>query len=562
MASRPDVYLLSAATLASFAAGFVVALAAKPKPVAESEVAAAPVAAVPVHADAEQSKADDPTFQKRILPFINAYCLPCHTMEKAAGGLVLEGYTTDAQARKARKDWQAVQHVLTAGEMPPKKHKAQPSKDDREFVVNWIEKSLTKVDCTGPKDPGRVTLRRLNRAEYNNTVRDLCGVDFKPADDFPADDVGYGFDNIGDVLSFQPILLEKYMTAADAVLDKALTLPVVPKKDTQQRRPQQISAIPRNAKSKATVNGREIDKITFSSEGSAFLPEQYNFPAEGDYIIRFRGWGTNVGGEYPKVVIRVDGKDLKTVTVDAPEGKPQTHEARGHFPEGGKRIAVAFTNEFIDKKEGKSRQFGIDLIEIEGPISPVAKPDPGSVKLLLVARPTGAADKRAAAEKVLVNFTRRAYRRPVKPEEVARLMRLFDVADGQGEPFEKAVRLPMKAVLCSPHFLYRIEDDPKDPNGVRTINDFEFATRLSYFLWSSMPDEELFRRAAANDLRGLTFANADVFRHLSDLAAEGRTFDVVVLDPPKFARNRAAVPEALKGYRRLHQLGLKLLAKD
>src|SRR5262249_56790217 len=128
---------------------------------------------------------------------------------------------SEAQARKGRKEWATVEHVLAAGEMPPKKSKNQPTKEEREFVINWISNTLTKVDCTGPKDPGRVTIRRLNRAEYNNTIRDLCGVKFQAADDFPADDVGYGFDNIGDVLSLSPLLLEKYLAAAERVVAAA-----------------------------------------------------------------------------------------------------------------------------------------------------------------------------------------------------------------------------------------------------------------------------------------------------------------------------------------------------
>src|SRR5205814_9043379 len=137
-------------------------------------------------------------------------------------------------------------------------------------------------------------------------------------------------------------------------------------------------------------------------------------------------------------------------------------------------------------------------------------------KLLLGMRPKAASENRAAAEKVLANFARRAYRRPVKPEEVQRLVKLFEVAEKQREPFEKAIRLPMKAVLCSPHFLYRIEDDPKEPDAVRTLNDFEFATRLSYFLWSSMPDEELFRLAEKGTLRDPAVLEAQVKRMLKD----------------------------------------------
>ena len=318
------------------------------------------------------------------------------------------------------------------------------------------------------------------------------------------------------MLSFQPILLEKYLAAADKVLEAALQIPTIPVKDIQKRFPQQISTIPREAKNRTTgANGREVNKITFTSEGSAFLPEQYNFPAEGEYIIRFRGWGTKVGGDFPKVVLRVDGKDVKSFDVEAPENKVQTYEAKGQFPAGGKRVAVAFTNGFEDNDKVK-RQFGLEMIEIEGPINPVAKPDPESVKLLLGVRPKAVAENRAAAEKALASFAQRAYRRPVKPDETQRLMKLFDLAAKQDEPFERAIRLPMKAVLCSPHFLYRIEDDPKDPSAVRTLNDFEFATRLSYFLWSSMPDEELFKHALAGDLRKPDVLEAQVKRMMKD----------------------------------------------
>jgi hypothetical protein len=532
MALRPTLFVIVGATVASFTAGWCVAIAQKPKTTPTEQAATTPTPSGPLKLpntipgsfidastpETETQKPDDATFKQKIVPFINSYCMPCHNMDKAAGGLILDGYTTELQARKARKEWEEVQHQLAAGEMPPKKSKTQPTKAEREFVINWIENTLTKVDCSGGgRDPGRVTLRRLNRAEYNNTIRDLCGVDFKPADDFPSDDVGYGFDNIGDVLSFQPILLEKYMAAADKILDTAIAIPPIPPKDIQKRFPQQIKTVPDKAKSRTkSPNGRDIDKIVFITEGNASLPENYNFPAEGDYVIRFKGWGTNAGGEFPKVMIRVNGKDVKEVTVDVPENKAAMYEGRGHFNEGGQRIAIAVLNDLQGKDKKDPSQFGLEYIEIEGPINPVPKPDPDSVKLLLTSRPNASTSANKAAEKVLTDFTRRAYRRPVKAEETARLMKLFDIATKQGEPFEKAIRLPMKAVLCSPHFLYRIEDDPKDPNGVRTISDFEFATRLSYFLWSTMPDEVLFKLAESGTLRQPAVLEAQIKRMLKD----------------------------------------------
>jgi hypothetical protein len=457
---------------------------------------------------------DEQTFQNRIVPLLRRYCFECHQGEKAKGGLSLDVYVSESHARKDRKNWQAVQHVLASGDMPPR-NKPQPSRQEREFLIQWIENTLTKVDCSGPRDPGRVTLRRLNRAEYNNTIRDLCGVDIKPADDFPSDDVGYGFDNIGDVLSFQPLLLEKYMAAADKVLAAALALPEAPKVSRQTYRPQNINTIPRSAKSRDPV------RIVFNTEGSAYL-ERFNFPVDGEYIIRFRGWGSKVGSEFPQVAIRVDGRDIGTHTVDAPQGRARVYESKARLSAGEKRVAIAFTNAYTDKATNTSRQFAVELLEIEGPFQPRLPPEPPSVKLLLVTRPSGNSpqEARAAAEKILANFARRAFRRPVQPQEVQRLLSLYDLAVQQGEPFPQALKLPMKAVLVSPHFLFRIEQDPPNPNDVRLLNDFELATRLSYFLWSSMPDEELFQLAEKGQLRQAQVLESQVRRMLRDPKAK------------------------------------------
>src|SRR5262249_51529767 len=151
-------------------------------------------------------------------------------------------------------------------------------------------------------------------------------------------------------------------------------------------------------------------------------------------------------------------------TVDAEQGKSKTYEVTAKFTAGEKNVRVAFTNPFEDKENKKFREFGLETIEIEGPFKPVPQPDSDSVKLLLTARPGPGVEARTAAEKVLTNFARRAYRRPVKPDEVTRLMKLFDIATKQGEVFHNALKLPMKAVLVSPHYLYRIEEDPKNPN--------------------------------------------------------------------------------------------------
>src|SRR2546426_6079869 len=189
----------------------------------------------PARADASRKSKSrqltgDAAFQTRIKPVLGKYCFGCHG-EKKKGDLDLRVYTDEASVLRDRKTFAKVVKNLQAHEMPPEK-KPQPTPAERELITAWIESEIFKCDCDHP-DPGRVTIRRLNRAEYNNTIHDLIGVSFQPADDFPADDVGYGFDNIGDVLSLPPILLEKYMAAAGKILDMAIVTDFTPKPSTK-----------------------------------------------------------------------------------------------------------------------------------------------------------------------------------------------------------------------------------------------------------------------------------------------------------------------------------------
>ncbi|CAN5325358.1 DUF1592 domain-containing protein [soil metagenome] len=462
----------------------------------------------------------DPLFNDKIKPFLNTYCNSCHNSDKSAGGLALDVYLSDAHARKDHKTWEEVQRIVSAGEMPPKKAKAQPSKEEKANFVEWVNTALTKVDCTAVKDPGRVTLRRLNRAEYNNTIRDLAGVDFKPANDFPSDDVGYGFDNIGDVLSMPPLLMEKYLTAADKVLEQAL--PKIDKiaADRQTFRPQQLLIVPRSAKIRETDSkGKNVDKIILTEEGQAYI-DKYNFPAMGEYVIRSRAWGAKSGDQFAKLAIKVDGKELKAFSVEAPQGKAQTYEYRTTITTPGeKRVAVAFVNSSGDKK----RQLGVETIEVEGPIGGAKPVLSDSAKKILIAVPASETENKAAARKILAEFARRAFRRPVKDSELDRLVKLYDLAASKGDKFEQALKLPLKAVLVSPHFLYRIEEDPKDATAVKVISEYELATRVAYFLWSTMPDEELYSLASKGELRKPGVLAAQVKRMLKDPKASSLT---------------------------------------
>ncbi len=463
-------------------------------------------------------------FGTKIQPFLAKYCLGCHNSDDQAAGVALDEYKSDAAARKDRKVWEMVSGVVADGSMPPKKRKGQPlpqpSKGERDGFVGSVG-DVTKLDCTGPTDAGRVTLRRLNRAEYNNTIRDLCGVDFKPAEDFPTDDVGYGFDNIGDVLSLQPIMIEKYLAAADKILEAAIASLAPVKQERQSFRAQQLQAVPRGAK-----NRDKPPRIEFTTEGAAYI-DKYNFQADGEYAVRVKAWGTKVGGAAAKLVVRIDGKDHKEFDVDVPSNRAATFEAKLTVAAGERRVTAGFANPFEDKTEKdaakKFRTLGVVSIEVDGPIGKSEKPLPASTELVLPHRPAGNKDERAAAEKSLAEFARRAYRRPVKPTEVERLMILYDLAAGKGEPFHQAVKLPMKAVLVSPHFLFRIEDDPPAGDPVRTLNEYELATRLSYFLWATMPDDELYRLADQGELRKPGVLKAQIARMLQDKKAAALT---------------------------------------
>src|SRR5579872_4553903 len=233
------------------------------------------------------------SFVKDVQPLLAKYCSECHGAEKPKGGLALAAFRDERGALARRDVWQRVAENLSAEAMPPE-GKPQPEQNERGLILRWIESRVLKVDCTRI-DPGRVTIRRLNRTEYNNTVRDLLGVDIHPADDFPSDDVGYGFDHIGDVLSMPPVLLERYLAAAERIVEAAI-----------------FTSDPDRAPVEAR-NGQ-----TLASVGDA--EREFEFSRDGDYLLRIRAWAQQAGPEKARMTLKLDGKDLTTVEVDAVEG--------------------------------------------------------------------------------------------------------------------------------------------------------------------------------------------------------------------------------------------------
>lgn len=455
-----------------------------------------------------------PDFSKSIEPLLERYCYSCHGA-KRKGDLDLRLYPDAAAAKRAPEVFAKVLKYLEAHEMPPE-NRPQPTPAERELLTKWIDETILGCDCNHP-DPGRVTIRRLNRAEYNNTIRDLMGVKFKPAEDFPDDEVGYGFDNIGDVLSLSPLLLEKYLAAAEKILDAAIVIGPSTNGGVQHFEAATLEGAAPGGPYRKTMR-------TLTREGE--ITTRFKATKAGEYILRARAFGQQAGPEPARMAFLVDHARVKAFDVKAVENRPGIYEARLSLTAGTKQFAASYLNNYVRPDDpdpnNRDRNLIIDYLEVIGPIAPVMLPE--SHKRIFVRQPTPAT-KREAARDIIARFATRAYRRPVTTNETSRVLKFFDSADAAGEDFETSIKLALQAVLVSPHFLFRGEFQPQPDNAkvAFPVDEFALASRLSYFLWSSMPDDELFELAGRGQLR--KNLDAQVRRMLRDPKAEALAKD-------------------------------------
>lgn len=461
--------------------------------------------------------ADDPpaedAFTAQVFPLVERYCGQCHGPEKPRGNLNLLKYKDVKSVVADREIWDQVHGVLEEVSMPPK-DKPQPSAAESETIRHWIEATLSQVECN-TADPGRVTLRRLNRTEYNNVVRDLIGIDFKPADDFPSDDVGYGFDNIGDVLTLPPILMEKYLAAAEEIARRAIV--------TDFPEPPTLSW---DAKNGLRGGDRYEDGLVLASSGE--IGRSYHaFPKPGAYKIRVHAFGDQAGPEPVKIAFLLDGREIGRVDVPATADSPGTYEVLATLDQPEHRVAVSFLNDYYkpeaeDPRERGDRNLYVLSLEVQGPLE--ARSDlPASHRAIVFKTPqVDGLDRRQAARQVIERLASRAFRRPVGNEEIERLVLLDDLAAREGERFERGIQLALTAILCSPNFLFHVEADrkPFKPNQARPLTPHEVAARLSFFLWSSLPDEELTRLASKDQLKDPAVLEGQVRRMLKDPKAK------------------------------------------
>ncbi len=429
------------------------------------------------------------TLAQQVQPLMKEFCVDCHNADKHKGDLNLLPLLEKANLMENREAWEKIADALEGRDMPPEK-KPQPNEASRELLVKFIDGQLSTVDCKLDRNPGKVTIRRLNRQEYRNTVRDLLHVEYDP-DEFPNDEVGYGFDNIADVLSLPPLLMEKFMSAAETIAMRAIVVEAAPK--PQVKRIDGERFVPTDAANKA-IEGKALGLYR---EGEGVT--KFEFLKTGEYTLRIRAYGEQAGPEAPKLAVRVDGKELHVFDVKAEHGK--MYELKAAIEAGSRKVAVAYLNNFNDGK-GADRNLFVEWVEVVSPPVAADVKLPESHTRLIPKMPEPGHEHEMARE-ILAKFVSRAYRRPATDAEVDRLTSFVDLAMKDGAGFLEGMQVAVQATLCSPRFLYRWELDPETmkPGDVRVLTDYEVASRLSYFLWSSMPDEELLGLAQRGELR-------------------------------------------------------------
>lgn len=430
------------------------------------------------------------SFTERVRPVLAEHCTQCHNPASPKNRV---GFLKAQQAGDLERDrgtWRKVAAHLRNRTMPPTASKL--SEDDRLFVARWVDERLRTTACALGEQAGTVTLRRLNRREYKNTLRDLFSLEYAAEDIFPADEAGgEGFDNNGETLFVPPMLMERYLEAAQQVLDKVVVTP----------------ALSRNFGVRELAPKRTVEKdkplvLEPAEEVNATL-QVFN---DGDYAVAV--WARRPKDREKPVWLKVDDRAPVQLMFNKDPQNGPTARAQGlKLARGPHKIQV------------KNGEWPIELLNVKVD-QRLAEPTPDRRvvhhRLFRMEPGEQPANPRATARHLLGRVLPRAFRRPVTTVEIDRYMKLFDKSAERGEPFEESVKLALKAVLVAPDFLFLIESEPVEKTGLHALNDHELAARLSYFLWSTMPDEELAALANAGKLREPTVLAAQTDRLLDD----------------------------------------------
>jgi hypothetical protein len=456
---------------------------------------------------------------------LGRYCLGCHHKTTKAGGLALDAVGVEEVARHAEV-WEKVVRKLRARHMPPA-GLPRPDEGAYDTVVSSLEASLDRAAALRP-NPGRTdTFRRLNRTEYQNVVRDLLALEVDVGPLLPSDEASHGFDNVA-VGSLSPTLLERYLAAAQKISRLAVGVPVrSPGGDTILLPPD-------------LTQEDHFDKLPLGTRGGAAVP--YTFPLDGEYLIQLRlarDRNEHVEGlaEPHEVELMLDGERVRMFTVrPPPSGQDhslvdQDLQARVPVKAGPHVVSVAFpkkTSVLLEtERQPYQAHFNMDrhpriqpalyAVSIIGPYEAKGPGDTPSRRRLFVCEPARPEEEEGCAKRILTALMRRAYRRPVKDGDLDVPLKFYREARAGGT-FDTGIEMALRAVLVNPEFLFRVEPDPAGvaPHTAYRIGDLELASRLSFFLWSSIPDEELLAAAIEGRLRTPGALEQQVRRMLAD----------------------------------------------
>jgi mono/diheme cytochrome c family protein len=455
----------------------------------------------------------------------NQYCVVCHNSKALTGGVSLESIDFSNPSANAAVLEKVLRKIRT-GEMPPA-GMPRPTEAASAAFTKTLEDSLDKAAAAHP-NPGRPAVHRLNRAEYSNAIRDILALDIQPGASLPADDSGYGFDNIGDVLSVSPALLDRYLSVARMVSRLAVG-------DTSVKpAPEDLSA-PGGAGA-GNRNERVSDDLPFDSRGGFSL--RYYFPVDAEYVIRVKlNGGGGGGGGGNRQIRQAIPAGLRTIGVTflresaksenlpgrrgggagAAETPPPAGAGRGQGPMAllDLRLDGAKLKRFeVPEGGGLPQASGIT---IDGPFNITGPGDTPSRARIFVCHPATSQEEEPCARKILATLGRRAFRRPVTDADLKPLLAFYQSGRTERD-FDFGIEKALRALLVSPDFLFRIEQDPRAcaPGSAYRLSDFELASRLSFFLWSSVPDDQLLDLAEKGKLKDPAVLEQQAHRLLDD----------------------------------------------
>jgi hypothetical protein len=437
-------------------------------------------------------------FRKDVQPLLQEYCYDCHGDGAKKGGVAFDELQSD-EAILNPDLWFTVLKYVRAGLMPPRK-KPHPSPAEQQKLEHWIKYAAFGIDPKNP-DPGRVTVRRLNRVEYRNTIHDLMGIDFNAEVEFPPDDTGYGFDNIGDVLTLSPMLLEKYLSAAKAIVSEAVPTVsrVIPERTVAGSRFHRVDG----------TQGRDDARVvSLSYYEPGVVSNALNVEYAGNYRLAL---DLAVKGDFEydpgrcRVVFKLEDRQLLRKEFGWYDNKTFHFEFDQQWEPGQQRMTFQLEPLTPVDQKINSLEMRIVQVTVRGPMEREHWVRPANYDRFFTREPPESpAARRAYARELLGNFATKAFRRPVDGQTADRLARLAEsVFQQPGKTFETGIAHAMVAVLASPRFLFRLEDASAASPSAATadVDQYSLASRLSYFLWSTMPDQELLGLAQRGELR-------------------------------------------------------------